>query len=352
MNLSQTIFQFRLADVTGAAEETAGAAEKALAPGGLPGWVIPAIIAAAVLIIAIVVLARRKPAGKSTGKPSGKPAGKAAARQKPAPKPDSAVTTPTAPGPAPEIERETLPITAVGNVHGIGSRQDQQDAFGVSSIANNKLVKQKGILAIVADGMGGLENSGEISQTIVRSALKRFSEFSGNQRETLLMLGANINSIASDNFTGSTGTTFIAASIFENQLDFISIGDSRIALCRAGSLLTLNRVHNYAADLDSSAARGLMSVSSAMNDPKRARLTSYVGMNEPKAVDMPVSPIHLSRGDKIIVMTDGVFGTLSDEKIVEALALSAPEAALRLDELIKAEARENQDNYTAIIIEI
>ena len=313
---------------------TEAAAQAAEAANGLPGWAIPAAAAVAAVLIAVIALASRS--GRKKAKPGKEPTAEATQN-----------VTRTA-----DIEKETLPITSVGNVHGIGARSAQQDAFGVSSIANNKLVKEKGILAIVADGMGGLQNSGEISQTIVRSALKRFSEFTGTQREMLLMLGANINGLANQNFTASTGTTFIAANIQDNLLDFISIGDSRIALCRNGSLLMLNRVHNYAADLDSSAARGLVSVTSAMNDPKRARLTSYVGMNEPKAVDMPVTPIQLGKGDKIIIMTDGIFGTLSDDKIASALELSAPEAAQKLDDLIKEENRPDQDNYTAIIIEI
>jgi len=324
--LNQNINILRLAEVT----ETAEAAVK----GGVPAWVfIVCGVVAACAVVAAALIARAN--GK---KPAAARADEASAN--------------TGPRPEVNVERETLPIAAVGNVHGIGSRPDQQDAFGVSSIANNKLVKEKGILAIVADGMGGLKNSGEISQTIVRSALKRFSEFSGNQRETLLMLGANINGLANDSFDGGTGTTFIAASIRDDLLDFISIGDSRIALCRGSSLLALNRVHNYAADLDSAAARGQVSVTSAMNDPKRARLTSYVGMNEPKAVDMPAAPIQLSKGDRVIIMTDGVFGTLSDAEIASALEAGAPEAALRLEALIKEKKKENQDNYTAIIIEI
>ena len=323
MNLDLNMNAPFLADV---AETAQSAAKSSISP-----WIICAVAVVIVAVIAVVVLATRGKK-KNTAKPS------------------AGTTVPT--HPMPNVERETLPITAVGNVHGIGKRPDQQDAFGVSSIANNKLVKQKGILAIVADGMGGLKNSGEISQAIVHSALDRFSEFSGTQRETLLMLGANINGMASDNFGGGTGTTFIAASIRDGLLDFISIGDSRIALCRSGSLLTLNRVHNYAADLDSSAARGLVSVASAMNDPKRARLTSYVGMNEPKAVDMPAAPMQLNPGDRVIIMTDGVFGTLTDGEIASALECSAPEAALRLEAMIKDKDLDNQDNYTAIIIEI
>ncbi len=324
--LNQNINLLRLAEATEAAAETA-------AKGGVPAWVyiVCGVVAACAIAAVLIVRANRKKAAPARA--------------------DEAAALSQA-RPEPQVERETLPITAVGNVHGIGSRPDQQDAFGVSSIANNKLVKEKGILAIVADGMGGLKNSGEISQAIVRSALKKFSDFSGNQRETLLMLGANINGVANDSFDGGTGTTFIAASIKDDLLDFISIGDSRIALCRGSSLLTMNRVHNYAADLDSAAARGQVSVASAMNDPKRARLTSYVGMGEPKAVDMPAAPIQLSKGDRVIIMTDGVFGTLSDAEIASALEASAPEAALRLEALIKDKKKENQDNYTAIIIEI
>lgn len=322
MKTNLSIHAFRLAD--------APQATQAASRASLPGWAVAAIIAACAVALATALILRAKKRRA----------------EKPAPEPEAPKS------PIQNIERETLPIAAVGNVHGIGRRKDQQDAFGVSSIANNRLVKEKGILAIVADGMGGLENSGEISKAIVRSALKRFSDFEGAQRETLLMLGANINGMANDNFSGATGTTFIAANIKDDLLDFISIGDSRIALCRAGALLALNRVHNYAADLDSSAARGLVSVASAMNDPKRARLTSYVGMNEPKAVDMPAAPIQLSKGDRVVIMTDGVFGTLSDAEIASALEASAPEAALRLEALIEEKQLENQDNYTAIIIEI
>lgn len=250
-----------------------------------------------------------------------------------------------------DVERETLPITAIGNVQGIGSRTEQQDAFGISHIADRNTVRERGLLAIVADGMGGLKNSGVISHNIVQSALKAFSSASGSQRETLLMLGSQVHSVAVNSERGS-GTTFLAASVHSNMLDFISIGDSRIALYRAGSLLPLNRAHNYAADLESSAARGLMSVAGAMNDPQRSKLTSYVSVSGPSAVDMPVYPMKLCPGDRVILMTDGVFSTLSDEVLCEVLQLGAVEAGQEIERRIRKAAKPDQDNYTAIILEI
>lgn len=312
-----------------------GAAE---ALGQLPGWAVPVIIGAAVLAIALAIVLFVK---RSRGKRK------------------AGVTVPIPESGQSEQANDAifsakwLPVSSIGNVHGIGDREDQQDAFGVSDLKNQSLVLGKGILAIVADGMGGLHQSGAISHTLVQAGLAEFAGAEGSQREILLSLGAKINGMAIERFgRAATGTTFIAASIHRNQLDFLSIGDSRIALCRAGSLLTLNRVHNYAADLDSSAARGLVSVASALNDPKRARLTSYVGMDDPKAVDLPVSPMTLQKGDRVLMMTDGLFGTLSDEEIVQALEMPAPEAAKRLDGLVREKKKPNQDNYTAIILEI
>ncbi|MBQ9211531.1 MAG: serine/threonine-protein phosphatase [Clostridia bacterium] len=301
----------------------------------LPAWVLPVAGAMLILIVVLICLLIH--------------------RNKKSPK-------------TPEVEKTTgsadartnisifssseLPVTSIGNIHGIGSRPDQQDAFGVSDLKKQNHIRENGILAIVADGMGGLSHSGEISHTLVQRMLKEYENATGNQRERLLSLGAIANSLASREFGRDTGTTLIAASIQGDKLDFLSIGDSRIALCRSGALLTLNRMHNYAADLDSSAARGLVSISSAMNDPKRARLTSYVGMNDPKAVDLPASPMTLQKGDRILLMTDGVYNTLSDEDILHAMSKPAHIASQQLEEMILSKNKPNQDNYTAIILEI
>ena len=42
----------------------------------------------------------------------------------------------------------------------------------------------------------------------------------------------------------------------------------------------------------------------------------------------------------------------SDEEIIQALSLSAPEAAKQLEQRIQEINKSDQDNYTAIILEI
>lgn len=249
---------------------------------------------------------------------------------------------------------EPIRVRSVGNVHHIGRRKAQQDAFGVSPLADVKLIERKGVLAVVADGMGGLQNSGEISKAMVRGALSDFAHTPDGQRKMLLSILAEANRKVDEQFSGlgSIGTTFIAASVKDGMLDFISVGDSRIALVRGGAVIALNRAHNFAAELETAAARNDGNLTSAESDPRRAALTSYLGMRSLQKVDLPVEPIRLLHGDKIVLMTDGIFGTVDNETIARTLENGAADGAERLEHAVLAEHKVNQDNLTAIILEM
>ena len=147
-------------------------------------------------------------------------------------------------------EPPILDVTEVGNVHNIGKRNYQQDAFGVSPLQDEKLRHSRGVLAVLADGMGGMTNSGELSQAAVLAALRSFPQAPGATGETLASVAHSVLDMVQKRFTGSgSGSTLVLANIRDGKLDFLTIGDSRIALLRDGALLTLNREHNYAATL-------------------------------------------------------------------------------------------------------
>lgn len=255
---------------------------------------------------------------------------------------------------SPAEEDNVIRVRAIGNVHHIGRRKAQQDAFGVSALADTALIERKGILAVVADGMGGLQNSGEISKAMVRGALADFARTPEGQRKMLVSILSEANKKVDEQFSGlgSIGTTFIAASVKDGMLDFISVGDSRIALVRGGSLITLNRAHNFAAELETAAARNDGNITTAESDPRRAALTSYLGMRSLQKVDLPVESIRLMRGDRVILMTDGVFGTVDNETIANALQRDAVSGAEQLEREVLARHTVNQDNFTAIILEV
>ena len=112
------------------------------------------------------------------------------------------------------------------------------------------------------------------------------------------------------------------ANIRDGKLDFLTIGDSRIALLRDGALLTLNREHNYAAMLRHQAALGMIPWREVTENPRCRALTSYLGLADDPAMDFPAEAIPLNSGDKIVLMSDGVFGTLDDETLTRVLVRS------------------------------
>ena len=208
---------------------------------------------------------------------------------------------------------------------------------------------------MLADGMGGMTNSGELSQAAVLAALRSFPQAPGGTGETLANIAHSVLDMVQKRFTGSgSGSTLVLANIRDGKLDFLTIGDSRIALLRDGALLTLNREHNYAAMLRHQAALGLIPWREAAENPRCRALTSYLGLADDPAMDFPAEPIPLNSGDKIVLMSDGVFGTLDDETLTRVLVRSpnVVEAAHKLEDAVLVEKKANQDNFTAVIIEI
>lgn len=245
----------------------------------------------------------------------------------------------------------------VGNVHQKGARQSQQDAFGISDISNERLIKANGVFAVVADGMGGLSNGAEISAFITSYMLNAFSKSSmgTDASKALLKMTVNVNREVvrrlSQSGNEQSGSTVVAAIINDRTLSFTSVGDSRIYLMRGGALFQVNREHNYGSELDEKAARGEITCQEAKEDTQREALTSYIGMECMEKIDRNIKPILLIEGDRVVLMTDGVYRTLTEEEMEDALKLSAEKAAMKLEALIMKKKKANQDNYTAVIFE-
>lgn len=62
--------------------------------------------------------------------------------------------------------------------------------------------------------------------------------------------------------------------------------------------------------------------------------------------------VRLAEGDKLILLTDGVYTSLTDDELLYALNKSAPDAQERVNSLLKlSNTRGNLDNQTAMILE-
>lgn len=253
----------------------------------------------------------------------------------------------------PQVEEAVFkePVVTTGAAQDIGERENQQDNY---YICNDP---QKGVLAVVADGMGGLENGAEVSAIVTyvcKEYFKQVTRFDYPELELLQMvIQANQNVRSYIDSTGGkmSGSTLVAAYVKNDELYYITVGDSHIYLMRNGGLIQLNREHVYGAQLDEEVVRGNLSMNEALSHIERKSLTSYMGMKQIAHVDRIVAPIRLCPGDRLLLASDGVFGTIFDEEMERALSASTAErAAELLIHAVKEKRKRRQDNATAVVL--
>jgi protein phosphatase len=251
-------------------------------------------------------------------------------------------------------EAAALPVL-IGNTHHIGMRGNQQDSFVISDISNAALYERKGVFGVVADGMGGMADGSEISTIVTQTMLQYFNEIEPSGQPELDLL--NMLFAAGDNVKRwlegreKGGSTVVAVIIFDGKLYWAAVGDSRIYLVRNGGLIQINREHIYAVDLDERAAMGEITWEEAANDPGRGALTNYLGIDKLEKTDRNIRPLPLLPGDRVLLMSDGVFGALTDDEILSAMRDEPHKGAAMLQDMVLAKQNPNQDNLTAIIFE-
>lgn len=252
------------------------------------------------------------------------------------------------------VEETVCPIPgiSIGKIHDIGRRDYQQDSFGQTAVLRNT-----GILAVLADGMGGLSGGERVSQKIVMEALTFGSTLQANQVPTALpgmVAGINraVNQMLGPKGLYTSGSTVVSALITGNALRWISVGDSRVYLYRDGQLSQLSRDHDLLQDWMPDILEGKRSMAEALRDPDGRKLTSFIGMGELRHVDYNRTPIPLLPGDRVLLMSDGVYGTVSDAEMAAILrdCGSVQLAASHIGQRIMGAALPYQDNYTLIVL--
>ena len=237
-------------------------------------------------------------------------------------------------------------------VHELGARDSQQDAFCIAG----QEAPECGVLAAVADGMGGLVNSGQVSAALtdtLRDAYAPTEELPPVRQLQLLLRQAvdRVEELRKES-TAQSGSTLAACLIKSGALSWISVGDSRIYLWRGGGLIQLSRDHDFSHDLTLMALQGELELAEADRDPRRESLTSYIGRGFPRKVDWNPEPVPLVRGDRVLLVSDGVYRALSQQEMADCLALEPQSAAGALRAAIQRKALAEQDNYTAVILSI
>lgn len=265
-----------------------------------------------------------------------------------------APAAPAAPGqsPRPEEHKGAYGTVQIGKLHNIGRRSVQQDSMGSMDLGSGS-----DVFAVVADGMGGLSGGDQVSQGVVMSMLQQAGSLGPGQMDGVLsamVRSANeeINRQLGPDGVYHSGSTVVAVLVRGNVFHWISVGDSRIYLYRGGSMLQLNQEHTYEVELMQRVMNGEITAAEAASDPQRRGLTSFIGMGRLKYVDASRRPVMLQSGDRILLMTDGVFNNLPETAMADTLRRNPDvrQAAKVLEEQVLALQDAAQDNFTAIVL--
>ncbi|MCH5212199.1 MAG: serine/threonine-protein phosphatase [Oscillospiraceae bacterium] len=257
----------------------------------------------------------------------------------------------------PEIPIDHDLTVKLGNAQHQGKRDYQEDSFGFSD-TDDEFVMQKGMLAVLADGMGGLSNGKAVSGRVVSDMLEWFNQRSeecrdGNDiKDRVLIINKNICSIFCDDGTVKSGSTIVTAFIKHRKLHWLCIGDSRIYLKRGGRIYQINEDHDFLNQLLGEAIRDGESVASAFEDPQKDRLVSCIGKSDLNCFDYSKKGFSIQANDKIMLCSDGVYNALTAEELNVLLESEPMRAAENIKNEVVGKSFPGQDNLTVIVIAI
>jgi serine/threonine protein phosphatase PrpC len=227
----------------------------------------------------------------------------------------------------------------------IGGRQINEDRMGYC------YTRESGLF-VLADGMGG-HPEGEVAAQL---ALETISALYQKQAKPVVQDPAQflssallvahhriIRHAAQRGMLDTPRTTLVAAVVQGSHATWVHCGDSRLYVLRDGKLLLRTRDHSFLEQEDA----GLIK-----HQPiNRNILFTCLGSSTKPVFDV-AGPFPLLQGDKLLLCSDGLWGSLSDAEIVQQLAgKSVSEAVPELVENALRAGGEHSDNVTVLAME-
>ena len=229
-----------------------------------------------------------------------------------------------------------------------GGRQLNEDRMGYSYTRNSGLL-------LLADGMGG-HPEGEVAAQLALQAISALYQAQAKPKldDVAAFLNAGIMAAhrqiikyaIEKGMLDTPRTTVVAAVVQDGIACWAHCGDSRLYLVRAGKLVVRTRDHSYMEQ----PPHGHTSSRAA---ERLNRNILYTCLGSPTKPVFDVSgPTTLQQGDKIMLCSDGLWGSLEDADIVRQLSAKAVgQAVPDLVESALQKAGATSDNVTVIAMD-
>jgi PPM family protein phosphatase len=227
-----------------------------------------------------------------------------------------------------------------------GGRQNNEDRMGYCYTRDAALL-------VLADGMGGHPEGEVAAQLALQTASSVFQQEAKPTIvdpeqflvRTLMAAHHQILKYASDKgMLDSPRTTVVMCLLQNGHAHWIHCGDSRLYLMRKGAMLARTRDHSYAEQVN----KGVVMPMTNMN---RNVLMTCLGSYAKPLYDVG-GPHQLNSGDRLMLCSDGLWGSLNEDKIVHMSSEgSISDVVPSLVEEALRTAGEKSDNVTVIALE-
>jgi len=246
------------------------------------------------------------------------------------------------------LEVRASALTHVGRV-----RSENQDAVNVTRPTAPEPFAKYGVLAMVADGMGG-HAGGEIASTIACRALPNIY-FSSSEPPQMALQNAVLAANAEIYAMAQTrpelqgmGTTCVALAVVADMAWMTYVGDSRLYLRRDAKLYRLTEDHSVVYEM---VTQGLLSREEARNHRDRNVLSRALGSKSEVRTSGWETAFRVFSNDRFLLCSDGLHDLLDDNELLEMMA--TPEIDRTTAHMIEvANERGGYDNISAVLVEI
>lgn len=236
----------------------------------------------------------------------------------------------------------------------IGDRKEQQDRTALFAAPRAPGY----IMAIVADGMGGLSGGALAAEQVIRSAKLAFDLFSPQTDNVEKMLESiahdahtiiKLTAISSEKKPHSTMVVLVITP--ERRAIWAHVGDSRLYRFDGPNCAERTIDHSYVEML---VKEGKLSREEAQNHQLSNVLVNALGSHENEPEVTVGRYDGLKAGDSFLLCTDGLWHYFSDTELGAAIAMNSPRQA---SEMLINKARERTidgtgDNCTLAIVRL
>lgn len=232
-------------------------------------------------------------------------------------------------------------------------RASNQDSGAYMKPNDPGVQARKGVLVVVADGVGG-NRGGEVASKMGVDVVSRVYYGEGSDpgsalQKAFMRANAEIYARAQgDPALQGMGTTCVALALRGDRAWYVHVGDSRLYLVRNGTTYLMTQDDSAVMEM---VRGGMLTLEEARRHSDKNVILRALGTRPDVAVNGWDEPLPVKEGDRFLLCTDGLYDLVDDDEIRGAA--ESGDIQRGCETLVEiAKSRGGFDNITAGLVEV